>query len=195
MKHRLLLLVLLLWGAMGIANAQTIIVKGTVKDAAGEPVIGAAVIERENPSNGTSTDIDGSFALSVAKGKHLQVSFIGYTTQEIEVVAGGPIEVILAEDAVAADEVVVLGYMNVVRKDLTGSVGSVAGEKLATVPVASAAEALQGKIAGVQVTTVDGAPGADVDIRIRGAMDLTGTSKPLFIVDGFPALHRRWFPC
>ena len=187
MKHRLLLLVLLLWGAMGIANAQTIIVKGTVKDAAGEPVIGAAVIERENPSNGTSTDIDGSFALSVAKGKHLQVSFIGYTTQEIAVVAGGPIEVILAEDAVAADEVVVLGYMNVVRKDLTGSVGSVAGEKLATVPVASAAEALQGKIAGVQVTTVDGAPGADVDIRIRGAMDLTGTSKPLFIVDGFPA--------
>lgn len=187
MKHRLLLLVLLLWGAMGIANAQTIIVKGTVKDAAGEPVIGAAVIERENPSNGTSTDIDGSFTLSVAKGKHLQVSFIGYTTQEIAVVAGGPIEVILAEDAVAADEVVVLGYMNVVRKDLTGSVGSVAGEKLATVPVASAAEALQGKIAGVQVTTVDGAPGADVDIRIRGAMDLTGTSKPLFIVDGFPA--------
>ena len=67
MKHRLLLLVLLLWGAMGIANAQTIIVKGTVKDAAGEPVIGAAVIERENPSNGTSTDIDGSFAYPLPK--------------------------------------------------------------------------------------------------------------------------------
>ena len=187
MKHRLLLFVLLLWGAMGIANAQNIVVKGTVKDSAGEPVIGATVIEKGNSANGVSTGIDGDFTLTVPKGKSLQISFIGFTTQDVAAVAGQPIEVVLMEDAVAADEVVVLGYMNVVRKDLTGSVGSVAGEKLAMVPVASAAEALQGKIAGVQVTTVDGAPGADVDIRVRGAMDLTGTSQPLFIVDGFPA--------
>ena len=172
---------------MGVATAQNIVVKGTVKDAAGEPVIGATVIEKGNPVNGISTGIDGDFTLSVPKGKNLQISFIGFVTQEVAATAGAPIEVVLQEDAVSADEVVVLGYMNVVRKDLTGSVGSVAGEKLAMVPVASAAEALQGKIAGVQVTTVDGAPGADVDIRVRGAMDLTGTSKPLFIVDGFPA--------
>ena len=109
MKHRLLLFVFLLWGAMGIATAQNIVVKGTVKDSAGEPVIGATVIEKGNPGNGISTDLDGNFALTVAKGKTLQVSFIGFTTQEVAATAGAPIEVVLQEDAVAADEVHLTG--------------------------------------------------------------------------------------
>ena len=184
-KRCLLLIALMLWGATGIA--QNIAVKGTVKDSAGEAVIGATVIEKSNPANGTSTDIDGGFSLNVPKGAVVEVSYIGFATQEFTAVAGQAVNIVLQEDALAADEVVVIGYASVVRKDLTGSVGSISGAKLAVVPVASAAEALQGKIAGVQVTTVDGAPGAEVDIRIRGAMDLTGTSKPLFIVDGFPA--------
>ena len=185
MKHRLLLFVLLLWGAMGIANAQNIVVKGTVKDSAGEPVIGATVIEKGNSANGVSTGIDGDFTLTVPKGKSLQVSFIGFTTQEVAAVAGQPIEVVLMEDAVAADEVVVIGYTSVVRKDLTGAVGSVSGAALAAVPVSSAAVALQGKIAGVQVTSVDGAPGADINIRVRGGTSVTQTNEPLYIVDGF----------
>ncbi len=170
---------------MGIATAQNIVVKGTVKDSAGEPVIGATVIEKGNSANGISTGIDGDFSLTVPKGKTLQISFIGFVTQEVAATAGTPIEVTLQEDAVAADEVVVIGYTSVVRKDLTGAVGSVSGAALAAVPVTSAAVALQGKIAGVQVTTVDGAPGADVNIRVRGGTSVTQTNEPLYIVDGF----------
>ena len=185
MKHRLLLFVLLLWGAMGVATAQNIVVKGTVKDATGEPVIGATVIEKGNSANGISTGIDGDFSLTVPKGKTLQISFIGFVTQEVAATAGAPIEVVLQEDAVSADEVVVIGYTSVVRKDLTGAVGSVSGAALAAVPVTSAAVALQGKIAGVQVTSVDGAPGADINIRVRGGTSVTQTNEPLYIVDGF----------
>ena len=128
---------------MGIATAQNIVVKGTVKDSAGEPVIGATVIEKGNSANGISTGIDGDFSLTVPKGKTLQISFIGFVTQEVAATAGAPIEVTLQEDAVAADEVVVIGYTSVVRKDLTGAVGSVSGAALAAVPVTSAAVALR----------------------------------------------------
>ena len=185
MKQRLLFIVLLLWGAMGIANAQNIIVKGTVKDATGETVIGATVVEKGNTGNGTSTGVDGNFQLTVPKGQSLLISFIGYATQEVTPVAGEHLEVVLEEDALKADEVVVIGYTSVVRKDLTGAVGSVSGAALAAVPVTSAAVALQGKIAGVQVTSVDGAPGADINIRVRGGTSVTQTNEPLYIVDGF----------
>ena len=185
MKQRLLFIVLLLWGAMGIANAQNIIVKGTVKDATGETVIGATVVEKGNTGNGTSTGVDGDFQLTVPKGQSLLISFIGYATQEVTPVAGEHLEVVLEEDALKADEVVVIGYTSVVRKDLTGAVGSVSGAALAAVPVTSAAVALQGKIAGVQVTSVDGAPGADINIRVRGGTSVTQTNEPLYIVDGF----------
>lgn len=91
----------------------------------------------------------------------------------------------MKEDAQAMDEVVVIGYTSKARKDLTGSVGSVSGVKIAAIPVSSAAVALQGKIAGVQVTTVDGAPGADINIRVRGGTSVTQSNEPLYIVDGF----------
>ena len=185
MKQRLLFIVLLLWGAMGIANAQNIIVKGTVKDTTGETVIGATVVEKGNTGNGTSTGVDGDFQLTVPKGQSLLISFIGYATQEVTPVAGEHLEVVLEEDALKADEVVVIGYTSVVRKDLTGAVGSVSGAALAAVPVTSAAVALQGQIAGVQVTSVDGAPGADINIRVRGGTSVTQTNEPLYIVDGF----------
>ena len=182
-KRCLLLMALMLWGVAGIA--QNIVVKGTVKDSAGEAVIGATVIEKNNPANGTSTDIDGGFTLNAPKGAALEVSYIGFATQEITAVAGQTIEIVMQEDALAAEEVVVIGYASVVRKDLTGSVGSVSGAALAAVPVTSAAVALQGKVAGVQVTSVDGAPGADINIRVRGGTSVTQTNEPLYIVDGF----------
>lgn len=91
----------------------------------------------------------------------------------------------MKEDAQAMDEVVVIGYTSKARKDLTGSVGSVSGVKIAAIPVSSAAVALQGKIAGVQVTTVDGAPEADINIRVRGGTSVTQSNEPLYIVDGF----------
>lgn len=174
--------------------AQSFTVKGKVVDETQAPVIGASVLVK-GTTTGTSTDIEGNFSLTVSgKGKTLLFSYVGMTNQEIPAEAKDNLVVVLKTDALTAEDVVVVGYMNVVRKDLTGSVGSVSGEKLAIAPVASAAEALQGKIAGVQVTTLDGAPGAEINIRIRGQMSLDGKSSPLYIIDGFPADNMNDIP-
>ena len=158
---------------------------GTVVDQNNEPIIGATIVEKGNTKNAAISDIDGNFKMKVAAGKKLVVSYVGMVTQEVA--AGQGLQIKLMDDAAAVEEVVVIGYTSKARKDLTGSVGSVSGAKLAAVPVASAAEALAGKIAGVQVTTVDGQPGADINIRIRGGSAISDSqdAKPLFIVDGF----------
>ncbi|WP_036877763.1 SusC/RagA family TonB-linked outer membrane protein [Xylanibacter oryzae] len=166
-----------------VVKAQTII-KGTVTDSSNEPIIGASVVEKGNPRNGTVTNMDGNFSLKLQKGKKYTVSYIGMVSQEITY-DGTNKTIVLNEDQGSLDEIVVVGYTSKARKDLTGSVGSISGAKLAAVPVASAAEALQGKIAGVQVTSVDGAPGADINIRVRGGTSVTQSNQPLFIVDGF----------
>lgn len=190
MKGRLLwLLALLIMVPVGVF-AQTITVRGIVTDSQGEAIIGATVTEKAKTSNGSITDLDGRFSLSVPKGKKLVVSYIGMETQEVDAIAGQDITIVLKDDSQALEEVVVIGYGgSKARKDLTGSVGSITGVRLAQTPVASAGEALQGKIAGVQVSTVDGAPGAEINIRIRGGgTSLSGdSSKPLFVVDGFIA--------
>ena len=168
------------------AMAQSFTIKGQVVDNTGESVIGASVVEKGNATNGTITDFDGNFELKLSgKGKTLVISYVGYQTQEVAAVAGKDLKIVLQDDAQAMEEVVVIGYTSRARKDLTGSVGSVSGLKIAAVPVTSAAVALQGKIAGVQVTTVDGAPGADINIRVRGGTSVTQTNEPLYIVDGF----------
>ena len=176
-----LLLCLLL--VCGQVSAQTT-AKGTVTDATGEPVIGATVVEKGNAKNAAVTDFDGNFTLKLQKSKTIVISYIGMVTQEVNA-TGGDLKITLQDDNASLEEVVVVGYTSKARKDLTGSVGSVSGAKLAVVPVSSAAEALTGKIAGVQVTTTDGQPGADINIRVRGATSVTQSSEPLFIVDGF----------
>ena len=160
------------------------VLKGTVTDSNNEPVIGASVVEKGNTRNGVITNLDGKFTLKLQRGKKAVISYIGMVPQEI-VYDGTEKSVTLQEEQGNLDEVVVVGYTTRARKDLTGSVGSISGAKLAVVPVASAAEALQGKIAGVQVTTVDGAPGAEINIRVRGGTSVTQSNSPLFIVDGF----------
>ena len=175
-----LLMCLLL--VVGNLQAQTT-AKGTVTDSNGEPVIGATIIEKGDPKTATVTDFDGNFTLKLKKGKTVVISYIGMITQEVA--ASGNMQVKLLDDNAALEEVVVVGYTSKARKDLTGSVGSISGAKLAVVPVASAAEALQGKIAGVQISTVDGAPGADITVKIRGGSPLSQNNSPLFIVDGF----------
>ncbi|MBQ9357673.1 MAG: TonB-dependent receptor [Prevotella sp.] len=175
-----LLMCLLLAG--GQLYAQTT-ARGTVTDPTGETVIGATVVEKGNPTNATVTDIDGNFTLTLQRGRTVVVSYIGMVPQEVT--AGSNMQVTLQEDNASLDEVVVVGYTSKARRDLTGSVGSISGKKLEAVPVASAAEALTGKIAGVQVTTTDGQPGADINIRVRGATSVTQSNDPLFIVDGF----------
>ena len=172
------------------ANAQNLTVTGTVVDGTDEPMIGATVAV-EGTKNLVVTDIDGNFTLkNVAKNATILVSYIGYQTEKIAVDGQTHFNVVLKEDSEALDEVVVIGYGGSrARRDLTGSVGSVSGAKLAAVPVSSAAVALQGKVAGVQVSSVDGQPGADVNIRIRGTASISvgegSDSNPLFIVDGF----------
>ncbi len=167
------------------ARAQNITVNGVVEDSAGEPMIGATVLV-EGSKDGVATDFDGNFTIKCAPNAKLHVSYIGYKPQTIEVNGQTNIKVVLLEDSEALEEVVVIGYGGTrARRDLTGSVGSVSGVKLAAVPVTSAAVALQGKVAGVQVTTVDGQPGADINIRVRGATSVTQANDPLYIVDGF----------
>ena len=176
----------LLWCLLlvcGQVSAQTI-AKGTVTDATGEPVIGATVVEKGNAKNAAVTDFDGNFTLKLQKSKTVVISYIGMITQEVNA-TGSDLKITLQDDNASLDEVVVVGYTSKARKDLTGSVGSVSGAKLAVVPVTSAAVALQGKISGVQVTTVDGQPGADVNIRVRGGTSVTQSNEPLYIVDGF----------
>lgn len=189
-KRRLLwVLAFLLIIPIGM-HAQNITVKGNVTDDTNEPIIGASVVLKGSTGTGVITNINGDFSISVPQNSTLIVSYVGMDSQEIKASSTGTMQIKLKDSAEALAEVVVIGYGgSKARKDLTGSVGSVSGQKLAQVPVASAGEALQGKIAGVQVSTVDGAPGADINIRIRGGgTSLSGdNSKPLFVVDGFIA--------
>ncbi len=165
------------------ANAQGI-VKGTIFDSTGEPIIGAAVQEKGLPSNGVATDFDGNFTLELKASTTAIVSYVGMISQEIQASEANQ-QIVLKDDNANLEDVVVIGYTSRARKDLTGSVGSISGARLAQVPVTSAAVALQGKISGVQVTTIDGQPGADVNIRVRGGSSITQSNEPLYIVDGF----------
>lgn len=163
--------------------AQNITVKGHVKDALGG-VIGANVIEKGNPSNGTITDVDGNFTLSVPKGAILQVSFIGYKTQEIE--ATSSVIVTLKDDSELLNEVVVIGYGVAKKNDLTGSVTAIKPDEKNKGLVVSAQDMIQGKIAGVNVNTTSGAPGEGAQIRIRGGASLNASNNPLIVIDGMP---------
>ena len=167
-------------------SAQNVTVKGTVKDKTGETVIGASVVQKGNTGNGTITDIDGNFTLSVPGNATLVISYVGMTTQEVALKGKTQINVVLEDDAQALEEVVVIGYGTAKKKDLTGAVSTVKGADLAKVPVTNAAEALTGKLAGVQITTTDGSPDAEMIIKVRGGGSITGDSSPLYIVDGFP---------
>ena len=175
----------------GQVSAQTT-AKGTVIDGTGEPVIGATVVEKGNAKNAAVTDFDGNFTLKLQKSKTVVISYIGMVTQEVT--ASENMKVTLQDDNASLEEIVVVGYTSKARKDLTGSVGSVSGAKLAVVPVSSAAEALAGKIAGVQITTTDGQPGADINIRVRGATSVTQSNEPLYIVDGFQVANINDIP-
>lgn len=179
-KVCMLVFLLIALPAAVIAQVQ---VNGTIVDSQNEPIIGATVIEKGNTKNAAISDIEGNFKLKVAAGKKIVVSYVGMVTQEVA--AGQDLKIVLQEEAGTMEEIVVIGYTSKARKDLTGSVGSVSGAKLAAVPVSSAAVALQGKISGVQVTTVDGQPGADVNIKVRGGTSVTQSNEPLYIVDGF----------
>ncbi len=166
--------------------AQTVI-KGNVTDNTGEPIIGASVIEDGSANNGGVTDLDGNFTITLkGNSKKLKVSYVGMKPQVVNVSGKSVVNIKLEDDATTLNDVVVIGYGSVKKKDLTGSVATVNNKALEAVPVANATEALQGKMAGVQITATEGSPDAEMKIRVRGGGSITGDNTPLYIVDGFP---------
>lgn len=169
-----------------IAFAQGKSISGIIKDSTGEPLIGVSV-QVKGTTLGAITDLDGNFAIAgVKQGSLLVISYVGYATQEIKVGNQTSYNIVLEEDNKVLDEVVVIGYGTAKKKDLTGAVSTVKGDALAKVPVTNVAEALTGKLAGVQITTTDGSPDAEMIIKVRGGGSITGDNSPLYIVDGFP---------
>lgn len=157
-------------------------ITGTIVDVNGEPVIGANIVVK-GTSNGTITDIDGHFTIEADSKSVLNISYIGYLTKEIAVGNQQSVRVVLLEDTKTLDEVVVIGYGTQKKADLTGSVANVSAEKLNTQSNANIGQALQGKIAGVDIVSQGGNPGAGSRIMVRGIGTLNNAS-PLFIVDG-----------
>lgn len=166
----------------GSLMAQT--VKVNVKDSSGEAIIGASVVEK-GTTNGGVTDFDGNATIK-STGKPITISYIGMKTKTVEVKGKSNINVVLEDDNTMLNDVVVIGYGSVKKKDITGSVATISSDAITAVPVANASEALTGKLAGVQVTTTEGSPDADVTIRVRGGGSITQSNEPLYIVDGFP---------
>lgn len=181
-KHIWLLFVLFILPLGGAAYAQNITVKGTVSDAIG-PVIGASVIQK-GTTNGAVTEIDGTYTLNVPSNAVLTVSCIGYRTQEIQLNGQSVQNFFLEEDTEMLSEVVVVGYGQMKRADLTGAVASVGDEAISKSVVTSIDQVLQGRAAGVQIQANSGTPGASSSIRIRGINSLNATNQPIFVIDG-----------
>ena len=161
---------------------QTKQATGHVADSQG-PLIGATVMEK-GTNNGTVTDFNGNFSLNVKPGATLVISYVGYESQEIK--AGDNVVVNLKEDGHLVNEVVVIGYGTQRREAVTGSVANIGGEKLNQIAASNAAQALQGRVAGVLMTQTSSKPGAEMQIRIRGQRSLTASNDPLIVLDGIP---------
>ena len=170
-----------LFCAIGFAQKT---IHGTVVDTSGEPIIGASVVVGKG--TGTVTDFDGKFTMTVAENATIKVSSIGYVTQSISVAGKTEFNITLKEDATTLDDVVVIGYGSVKKRNLTAAVSKMDDKGIKDRPLARAEQALQGQLAGVTVRTETGEPGADQKIRVRGAASVNASSDPLYVVDGVP---------
>lgn len=166
-----------------VENVQQneVTIKGVVKDANGEAIIGASVIEKGNAKNGTVTDLDGNYTLKVKRGATLTISYIGYISQETK---GG--NIILEEDLKSLNEVVVIGYGTQKKADVTSAVVSVKAEDFTKGNFNDAGDLIKGKVAGLTITKPSGDPGAVTQISLRGIATVSGNAQPLVLVDGVP---------
>lgn len=164
---------------------QTKLVRGTVVDKQGEPIIGAS-ISAKGTTNGTITDINGEFSLNVPSNSTLVISYLGYLTQEILVGNNTTFNIALVEDTKTLDEVVVIGYGTSRKKDITGSVSSVKADDLNTIASPNVTQMLQGKVSGLSAVQSSAQPGAGMSITIRGAASPSGSNSPLYVIDGVP---------
>ena len=176
------------------AFAQSTVVKGVVTDKQGEPLIGVNVVEK-GTTNGNITDLDGNFTITVEKGRTLVFSYVGFISQEVKVTSNS-MNITLLDDSQSLEEVVVVGYGTVKRKDLTGSLTSVDTKKLLETNNNNAAAAMQGQIAGVDIQRSNNKPGAGINIMVRGqnniaamkggdeTTNMNDINQPLYVVDG-----------
>ncbi|AKD05676.1 TonB-dependent receptor [Pontibacter korlensis] len=182
MRH--LLILPMLFTAIAGALAQGFTVSGKVVDEKGSELPGVTVLLK-GTSRGTATGVDGTYTLPVTDGEGTLIfTFIGYQAKEVAIKGQTTVNVSMAPDQKALEEVVIIGYQEVPRSELTSSVSSVSSKQLKDIPVSTAAEALAGRLAGVQVTTSEGQPGAEIQIRVRGGGSITQDNSPLYIVDG-----------
>ena len=179
-QSRFLLMLLALFVSL-TSFAQGIL--GTVVDVNGDPVIGASVVEKANPQNGTITNIDGQFTLKVDAGTPIIISYIGYTTEEVK--ASNNMTITLKEDAQTLQDVVVVGYGVQKKSVVTAAISKVNGDDLNLMKPSRIEDALKGKVSGVQITQSSGQPNSDSKVRIRG-IGSVNSSEPLYIVDGMP---------
>ncbi|MBR3485787.1 MAG: TonB-dependent receptor [Bacteroidales bacterium] len=185
-KLRLLFTCLLTFLALGSALAQTITVKGEVKDANTGEGVPFASIQVKGTMTGTATDAEGNYSIDVPRNAVLVFSSIGYLNQEAAVEGRGVINILLAPDTESLEELVVVAYGTVNKKDFTGSAASLDSKKLEVRPVTNATNALEGITSGVQFTSASGQPGSSGSIRIRGFGSINADSAPLYVVDGVP---------
>lgn len=163
------------------------IISGKVVDESGEPLAGAVVMINGDSSSAVGTDIDGKFSIAATSGKNvLTASMIGFRTASVDAVPGQSIEIVAQQDSYELEGVVFTGYSAIAKKDMTGAVGVVGGKELKAMPVTSVNDVLQGKVAGLTITSTSGTPGAGSVARIRGIGSITGSTSPLYIVDGLP---------
>lgn len=163
------------------------IISGKVVDESGEPLAGAVVMINGDSSSAVGTDIDGKFSIAATSGKNvLTVSMIGFRTVSVDAVPGQSVEIVAQQDSYELEGVVFTGYSAIAKKDMTGAVGVVGGKELKAMPVTSVNDVLQGKVAGLTITSTSGTPGAGSVARIRGIGSITGSTSPLYIVDGLP---------
>jgi TonB-linked SusC/RagA family outer membrane protein len=175
-----MLMLMIPWSASAQKN---ITITGTVKDRSGEVLIGATVVEK-GKRGGALTDVDGRFSLTATVNAELQVSFLGFTTKSVSVSNQTDMEIVLSEDIHRMEEVVVIGYGAMKKKDLTGAVTGIKSEDIAQSNAISFANAMQGRMAGVYISSQSGELGANTRISIRGANSVYGSSLPLYVVDG-----------
>ena len=169
--------------AQQVSNART--VSGTVVDETGEPMIGVSVLVT-GTREGVATDFDGNFSLKVPAGATLSFSYVGYKPQTVKVGDQSTINVTMEPDANVLDEVVAIGYGTIKKRDLTGAVSSVDNQTITITPTSNPLDALQGRVAGLDVSTSSGAPGSSPSVQLRGVRSITASGSPLYIIDGMP---------